>query len=59
MNNYVELEQEILQISQLNNVINLLNWDIAVNMPTGAAESREQEMLLLHQLFILGLKLAN
>lgn len=47
MNNYVELEQEILQISQLNNVISLLNWDIAVNMPTGAAESREQEMLLL------------
>ena len=47
MENYLKLEQEIEQVYQIDNVISLLQWDIAVNMPVGAVESREQEMTTL------------
>ncbi|KAJ6634341.1 Carboxypeptidase 1, partial [Pseudolycoriella hygida] len=42
-----KLEKEVEQICQINNVVNLLQWDIATNMPLGAAASREQEITLL------------
>ena len=47
MKNYKSLEQEIEEISQINNVISILSWDIAVNMPVGSAESRANEIALL------------
>ncbi len=47
MKNYLQLEKEIEQICQINNVINLLQWDVATNMPSGSATSREQEVTYL------------
>ncbi|EER22312.1 MULTISPECIES: carboxypeptidase M32 [spotted fever group] len=47
MKYYLQLEKEIEQICQINNVINLLQWDIATNMPAGSATSREQEITTL------------
>lgn len=47
MKNYILLEREIEQISQINNVINILNWDIAVNTPCGSVDSRTKEIALL------------
>jgi Zn-dependent M32 family carboxypeptidase len=40
MQNYLQLEKEIEEINQINNVVDILSWDIAVNMPIGSAESR-------------------
>ena len=50
MKNYKLLEQEFEEISQINNVISILSWDIAVNMPIGSAESRANEIALLSSL---------
>ncbi|WP_417905211.1 carboxypeptidase M32 [Candidatus Tisiphia endosymbiont of Micropterix aruncella] len=47
MKHYTLLEQELEQISQINNVINILYWDIAVNIPQGAIDSRTNEISLL------------
>ena len=40
MQNYLQLEKEIEEINQINNVVDILSWDIAVNMPIVSAESR-------------------
>lgn len=47
IDNYLLLEQEIEEISKINNVINILTWDTAVNMPIGSVESRSDEISLL------------
>ncbi len=47
MKHYTLLEQELEQISQINNVISILYWDIAVNIPQGAIDSRTNEISLL------------
>ncbi len=47
MEDYKLLEREIEQISQINNAINLLYWDMATYMPRGSAESREKEITTL------------
>lgn len=47
MQNYLQLEKEIEEINQINNVVDILSWDIAVNMPIGSAESRTNEISLL------------
>jgi len=47
MQNYLLLEKEIEEINQISNVISILSWDIAVNMPIGSAESRTDEISLL------------
>ena len=44
MQNYLQLEKEIEEINQISNVVNILSWDIAVNMPIGSAESRTNEI---------------
>ena len=33
MQNYLLLEKEIEEINQISNVVDILSWDIAVNMP--------------------------
>ncbi len=47
MKHYTLLEQELEQIFQINNVINILYWDIAVNIPHGSIDSRTSEIALL------------
>lgn len=47
MQNYLLLEKELEEINQINNIMSILSWDIAVNMPIGAAESRTNELSLL------------
>jgi len=47
IDNYLLLEQEIEEISKINNVINILTWDTAVNMPIGSVETRSDEISLL------------
>ncbi|WP_342279080.1 carboxypeptidase M32 [Candidatus Tisiphia endosymbiont of Myopa tessellatipennis] len=47
MKHYTLLEQELEQIFQINNVINILYWDIAVNIPHGSIDSRTNEIALL------------
>ncbi|MCC8417687.1 MAG: carboxypeptidase M32 [Rickettsia endosymbiont of Bryobia graminum] len=44
MKNYLRLEKEMESIGQVNNVINLLYWDIATYMLKGSAESRGMEI---------------
>ena len=47
MKHYTLLEQELEQIFQINNVISILYWDIAVNIPQGSIDSRTNEISLL------------
>lgn len=47
MKHYTLLEQELEQIFQINNVINILYWDIAVNIPHRSIDSRTSEIALL------------
>ncbi|MCC8483341.1 MAG: carboxypeptidase M32 [Rickettsia endosymbiont of Labidopullus appendiculatus] len=47
MKHYTLLEQELEQISQINNVISILYWDIAVNISQGSIDSRTNEISLL------------
>lgn len=47
MKSYITLEKEIEKINLINNVIILLYWDIAVNMQSGSAESRKNEIVNL------------
>ena len=56
MDNYILLEQEITQISQIENLLSILYWDIAVNMPSGAAESRTNELIVLSSIIHSKLK---
>ncbi|XVN42674.1 MAG: carboxypeptidase M32 [Candidatus Rickettsia vulgarisii] len=44
MKNYLQLEKKMESIGQINNVINLLYWDITTYMPKGVAESRGNEI---------------
>jgi carboxypeptidase Taq len=56
MQNYLLLEKEIEEINQISNVINILSWDIAVNMPIASAESRTSEISLLSSIIHSRLK---
>ena len=56
MKNYLLLEKEIEEINQISNVIDILSWDIAVNMPIGSAESRTSEISLLSSIIHSRLK---
>lgn len=56
MQNYLLLEKEIEEINQISNVIDILSWDIAVNMPIGSAESRTSEISLLSSIIHSRLK---
>ncbi len=56
MQNYLQLEKEIEEINQINNVVDILSWDIAVNMPIGSAESRTNEISLLSSIIHSRLK---
>ncbi|HJD55870.1 MAG TPA: carboxypeptidase M32 [Rickettsia endosymbiont of Pyrocoelia pectoralis] len=49
-NNYTKLENELGVISHFNNILNILYWDIAVNMPIGSGESRTNEIVSLTSL---------
>ena len=44
---YLLLEQEIEEINKINNIISLITWDIAVNIPIGSIDSRSDEISLL------------
>ena len=50
MNNYIKLENEFLTISHFNNILSILYWDVAVNMPIGSGESRSNEIVTLTSL---------
>ena len=50
MNNYYKLEYEIEKIQYIKNSINILNWDIAVNIPKGSIESRSKEIVELSKI---------
>ena len=56
MQNYLLLEKEIEEINQISNIIDILSWDIAVNMPIGSAESRTNEISLLSSIIHSRLK---
>ena len=56
MQNYLLLEKEIEEINQISNVVDILSWDIAVNMPIGSAESRTNEISLLSSIIHSRLK---
>ena len=56
MQNYLQLEKEIEEINQISNVVDILSWDIAVNMPIGSAESRTNEISLLSSIIHSRLK---
>lgn len=47
MNHYNVLEQEFNEIYKINSVINLLYWDIDVNIPIKSLEHRTEEITLL------------
>ncbi|AAY61941.1 Thermostable carboxypeptidase [Rickettsia felis URRWXCal2] len=49
-NNYTKLENEFATISHFNNILGILYWDIAVNMPMGSGESRTNEIVTLTSL---------
>jgi len=52
--NYNKLTEKCQKITQLNNLLAIIQWDMAVNMPSGAANSRDQEVAslatLIHEL---------
>ncbi|WP_341787058.1 carboxypeptidase M32 [Rickettsia endosymbiont of Cantharis rufa] len=50
MNNYIKLENEFSTISHFNNILSILYWDVAVNMPIGSGESRSNEIVTLTSL---------
>ncbi|WP_041405222.1 carboxypeptidase M32 [Rickettsia canadensis] len=50
MNNYTKLENAFSTISHFNNILNILYWDVAVNMPIGSGESRSNEIITLTSL---------
>lgn len=50
MNNYTKLENELLTISHFNNILSILYWDVAVNMPIGSGKSRTNEIVTLTSL---------
>lgn len=56
MQNYLLLEKEIEEINQISNVVNILSWDIAVNMPIASAESRTSEISVLSSIIHSRLK---
>lgn len=59
MNNYKKLENELSTISHFNNILSILYWDIAVNMPIGSGESRTNEIVSLTSLVHSMLKSSN
>ncbi|WP_341764147.1 carboxypeptidase M32 [Candidatus Tisiphia endosymbiont of Beris chalybata] len=50
MKNYILLEQELEKISQINNVISILYWDISVNIPIDSVNNRTKEIAYLSSL---------
>ncbi|WP_375326792.1 carboxypeptidase M32 [Candidatus Tisiphia endosymbiont of Nemotelus uliginosus] len=50
MKNYILLKQELEKISHIDNVISVLYWDISVNIPVGAINSRTKEIAYLSSL---------
>jgi len=49
-NNYTKLENEFSVLSHFNNILGILYWDVAVNMPIGSGESRSNEIVTLTSL---------
>ena len=49
-NNYAKLESKFLTISHFNNILSILYWDTATNMPIGSGESRIKEIVTLTSL---------
>ena len=51
---YKELEKYFRRIGALNEVLGILNWDMAVVMPSGAAENRARQIseinLIIHEI---------
>ncbi|AFE50691.1 carboxypeptidase M32 [Rickettsia prowazekii] len=45
--NYTELENKFATISHFNNILSILHWDVAVNMPISSSESRTNEIITL------------
>jgi carboxypeptidase Taq len=56
MQNYLTLEKEIEVIDQLNNIIKILSWDMAVTMPIGSHNSRAKEISALSSVIHARLK---
>lgn len=56
MQSYTQLEQIIEQVNHIDNVINLLYWDITVNMPKGSADSKTQDIITLNSIIQQKLK---
>jgi len=56
INKYLLLEKEIEEINKVNNIISLVTWDIAVNMPIGSIESRSNEISFLRSITCSRLK---
>ncbi|BAD04273.1 Zn-dependent carboxypeptidase [Onion yellows phytoplasma OY-M] len=48
--NYQKLEQRFEKIGRLENIINILNWDMACNIKKGSQESRTLEIIDLTQI---------
>ncbi|WP_024563702.1 carboxypeptidase M32 [Candidatus Phytoplasma tritici] len=48
--NYQKLEQRFEKIGRLENIINILNWDMACNIKKGSQESRTLEIIDLKQI---------
>ncbi|WP_334331101.1 carboxypeptidase M32 [Candidatus Phytoplasma prunorum] len=47
---YHKLEQRFEEIGRLDNILNLLSWDIACNMKSGSENSRTQEIITLNNI---------
>lgn len=50
MKNYKLLEKEFEEIGQINNIISIIYWDIAVNIPKFSTDSRINEIALLNSI---------
>ncbi|MEZ0180511.1 carboxypeptidase M32 ['Camptotheca acuminata' phytoplasma] len=48
--NYLKLEQIFEEIGTLENILSILSWDVATNMPLGSSQGRTQEMINLNQI---------
>lgn len=45
--NYLELEKIFHEVSCLNNLLKISQWDFATQLPQGSAPSRQKEMATL------------
>lgn len=48
--NYNKLEKRLEEVGRLENILSLLNWDIACNIPIGSLTSRTEEMISLNKI---------